>query len=121
MSLVKGKNTKPELAVRKFLWATGYRYRLHYKNLPGAPDIVFPSKKKVVFVHGCFWHGHECRKGKLPKTRTEFWEEKIQRNRKRDKANEKVLRKLGWESRVIWECQTKNEKALERLVKFLSK
>ncbi|MDH5509365.1 MAG: very short patch repair endonuclease [Nitrospinota bacterium] len=120
MSKIKGKNTTPEIKIRLYLWGKGLRYRLHRKNLPGTPDITFPSQNKVIFVHGCFWHGHKCRKSKLPKTRTDFWKEKIMRNKKRDTANRRALKKLGVESFVIWECQVEHEKALKRLMSFLA-
>jgi DNA mismatch endonuclease (patch repair protein) len=121
MSKIRGKNTIPEMRVRKFLWSHGYRYRLHRKDLPGTPDIVFPSRHKVVFVHGCFWHGHECRKGKLPKTRTEYWRGKIERNKERDAKSIESLKKLGWEPFTVWECQSKVESTLKHLLEFLSK
>lgn len=105
MSKVRGKNTIPELKVRQYLWRLGFRYRLHRKDLPGSPDLVFPSKWKVVFVHGCFWHGHICRIDKLPKTRTDFWKAKISRNAERDRANIKKLKSLGWKAFEIWECE----------------
>ena len=120
MSKIRGKNTGPELNIRKYLWLLGFRYRLHRKDLPGSPDIVFPSKRKVIFVHGCFWHGHKCRKDKLPKTRTDFWQEKIDRNASRDRLNVKKLKVLGWKSFEIWECEVKNDKALKKMLKFLS-
>lgn len=120
MSKIRGKNTTPELLVRKFLWELGFRYRLHRKDLPGCPDLVFPSRRKVVFVHGCFWHGHVCRRDKLPKTRTDFWREKMERNAKRDRLNVKKLKKLGWQSFEIWECEVKNDKVLKKLLKFLA-
>jgi len=121
MSKVRGKNTIPELKVRQYLWRLGFRYRLHRKDLPGSPDLVFPSKWKVVFVHGCFWHGHICRIDKLPKTRTDFWKAKISRNAERDRANIKKLKSLGWKAFEIWECELKNERSLKILVNFLNK
>ena len=120
MSKIRGKNTTPELLVRKYLWSLGFRYRLHRKDLPGSPDLVFSSKRKVVFVHGCFWHGHVCRRDKLPKTRTDFWKEKMDRNAKRDRLNVKKLKKLGWKSFEIWECQVKSGKSFKKLLKFLA-
>ena len=107
MSHVKEKNTRPELAVRKLLWSNGYRYRLHCKELPGKPDIVFPGRKKVLFVHGCFWHYHKCNRFKWPKTNAEFWAKKIHDNVTRDKKNLMQLKKLGWRYLVIWECELK--------------
>jgi len=111
MSRIKGKNTKPELLVRKWLWAHGYRYRLHRKDLPGKPDIVFPGRKKVVFVHGCFWHKHNCRYFKWPETNSEFWKTKIESNVKRDKENYRKLNNEGWEYLVVWECETKSRQS----------
>ena len=111
MSRIKGKNTKPELLVRKWLWAHGYRYRLHRKDLPGKPDIVFPGRKKVVFVHGCFWHKHNCRYFKWPETNSEFWKTKIESNVKRDKENYRKLNNEGWEYLVVWERETKSRQS----------
>jgi DNA mismatch endonuclease, patch repair protein len=108
MSRIKGKNTKPEMLVRKFLHANGFRYRLHVKDLPGKPDIVLPKYKTVVFVHGCFWHGHEhCKYFKVPKTRTDWWLNKINGNIANDVKSAKALKKLGWRVITIWECQLK--------------
>lgn len=108
MSRIKGKNTKPEILVRKFLHSKGYRFRLHDKKLPGKPDIVLPKYKTVIFVHGCFWHGHKnCRYFVVPKTRTEWWLEKIEGNKKRDKQKFRELRKLGWKTVLIWQCKIK--------------
>lgn len=121
MSAVKNKNTAPEMLVRRLLHSLGYRYRLHSKKLPGKPDIVFGPRKKVVFVHGCFWHGHECRMGRLPSTRREFWQKKIAANRERDKLQQDELTALGWRYLVIWECETPDAVALtRRLREFLS-
>ena len=109
MSKVRGRDTKPEMRVRRRLHALGYRYRLQAKELPGRPDIVFRPRRKAIFVHGCFWHRHEgCRYASTPKTRTEFWEEKFRQNIERDDRNEKALSKLGWKTLIIWECQLKN-------------
>lgn len=108
MSGISGKNTKPELLVRKALFAKGYRYRLHDKKLPGKPDIVLPKYKTVVFVHGCFWHGHEnCYLFRLPKSRTDFWKSKIESNIDRDRTNENSLLFAGWRIVNIWECALK--------------
>jgi DNA mismatch endonuclease (patch repair protein) len=105
MSRIRGKDTKPELAVRRMLHAMGYRFRLHRKDLPGRPDIVFPGRRKVIFVHGCFWHGHEgCRLAARPSTRADFWAAKIDGNRARDARNLASLRDAGWEAHVLWEC-----------------
>lgn len=110
MSQIKGKNTKPELLIRKWLWANGYRYRLHYKNLPGKPDLVFPGRKKVIFVHGCFWHRHDCRYFKWPKSNSEFWRQKIEGNVERDQKNSAALVASGWVYLIIWECTLKDTK-----------
>ena len=108
MQAIKAKDTKPEMVVRRYLHAQGFRYRLHVKNLPGKPDIVLPKYKTVIFIHGCFWHGHEgCKYYVVPKTRTEWWLEKIGRNRKSDKLAMKELKKAGWKVIVIWECEIK--------------
>ena len=120
MSQIKGKNTKPEMLVRKFLFSKGFRYRLHVKNLPGNPDIVLPKYKTVIFVNGCFWHGHKgCRYFVLPKTRTEWWLQKIKGTWLRDKEAEIKLQVLGWKVIVIWECELKNIKKEDRLTKLI--
>ena len=107
MSGIRGKDTKPELLIRRALHAKGFRYRLHAKDIPGRPDMVFPRFHSVVFVHGCFWHGHDCSLFRLPATRTEFWEEKIARNRKRDDEVSNMLVENGWRQLVVWECAIK--------------
>lgn len=104
MSRVRGKDTKPELMIRRALHAAGMRYRLHGAKLPGRPDIVFPAQRAVVFVHGCFWHGHHCPMFRLPATRTEFWSEKIGKNQVRDAATVSALSSLGWRVFTVWEC-----------------
>jgi DNA mismatch endonuclease (patch repair protein) len=105
MSRVRGKDTKPELRVRSHLHAAGLRYLLHDKRLPGKPDLSFPSRRVAVFVHGCFWHGHEgCKRATLPATRPEFWQVKIDGNRKRDQRDREALAALGWQVRIIWQC-----------------
>ena len=110
MSRIKGKNTKPEEVVRKYLFSKGFRYRKNDRRLPGTPDIVLPKYRTVVFVNGCFWHGHEnCRFFIIPKTNTEFWINKIERNRQRDKKQTAELEKQGWKVLVIWECQLKKK------------
>ena len=107
MASVRSKNTKPEMRVRKTAHRIGYRYRLHRKDLPGKPDLVFPSRRIALFVHGCFWHGHPCKRGdRMPATNVDYWREKIARNQRRDTANRLLLRELGWTPVVIWECQT---------------
>jgi DNA mismatch endonuclease Vsr len=118
MSRIRSKDTRPELAVRQALFGLGYRYQLHRKDLPGKPDIVFPSRKKAVFVHGCFWHAHEgCKVANLPKSRTEFWQAKFQRNIERDKLNKHALRQMGWTTLTVWECEIKHPDRLLRRVK----
>ncbi len=111
MSRVRGKDTKPEMLVRKFLFSKGFRYRLHDKKLPGKPDIVLPKYKTVIFIHGCFFHGHEnCRYFKVPATRTAWWLDKIEGNKKRDRESEKKLTELGWKVITVWECELKKER-----------
>ncbi|NOX81845.1 MAG: DNA mismatch endonuclease Vsr [Alphaproteobacteria bacterium] len=106
MRAVKSKDTKPEIVVRKALFALGYRYRLNVKHLPGKPDLVFAKYRTVIFVHGCFWHGHHCKRGaRTPKTNTAYWTNKIARNKARDKKNAAALRKLGWRVITLWECK----------------
>ena len=106
MSQIKGKDTKPELIVRRFLFANGFRYRLHVKDLPGKPDIVLPKYKTVIFVNGCFWHGHEnCKYFKLPKTRMNWWKEKIDKNKLNDKINIGKLKDINYNVITIWECE----------------
>lgn len=112
MSRIKAKDTKPELSVRKFLFANGFRYKLHAKYLPGKPDIVLTKYKTVLFINGCFWHGHEdCRYFSLPKTRTEWWLKKISANKNRDIINSKKIKEAGWHVINIFECNLKSEKA----------
>ncbi|MBX6763924.1 MAG: DNA mismatch endonuclease Vsr [Rubrobacteraceae bacterium] len=113
MSRVRSRDTAPERTVRSLLHRLGYRFRLHRKDLPGKPDIVLPRYKTVIFVHGCFWHGHDCPKGRLPKTNGEFWSNKIARNRQRDLEHEKALKQLGWSVLTVWECQLADTKHLE--------
>lgn len=120
MSRVRAKDSKPEMVVRRAAHAMGYRYRLHRNDLPGKPDLVFPAKKKVVFVHGCFWHRHDCKLGRLPKSNLDFWLPKLQKNRQRDLANQAALNALGWEALIVWECEIGDEGALRaRLGDFL--
>lgn len=109
MAKVKSKNTKPEMIVRKIAYAMGYRYRLHGKGIPGKPDLVFGWRRKVIFVHGCFWHGHDCGRCRLPKTRTSYWLEKINKNMQRDSRNQKGITAMGWQYIIIWECQLKEK------------
>jgi DNA mismatch endonuclease (patch repair protein) len=121
MSRVQSQNTKPELLVRSLAHRLGYRFRLYRRELPGAPDLVFPSRRQVVFVHGCFWHGHSCKRGaRLPKANADYWREKIARNRKRDQKNKRQLQQLGWSVLVLWECQLRDQSKLAlRLLRFL--
>ena len=120
MSSVGQKNTAPEMALRRALHWRGYRFRLHRRDLPGSPDIVFPSRKMVVFVHGCFWHGHGCRWGRLPKSRPEYWRPKIETNKERDKRVLTELRDAGWEPLVVWQCELRDiEGAVGRVEAFL--
>ncbi len=120
MSQIKGKNTKPELLVRKYLFAKGFRYRLHNKNLPGKPDIVFSKLKTVIFVHGCFWHGHEnCKYFVVPKTRTEWWLNKINRNKHLDEENLSKLKAEGWKVFIIFECDLKGAHMKDTLSKIV--
>ncbi|MGO8118029.1 very short patch repair endonuclease [Rhizobium leguminosarum] len=123
MSRIRSKDTKPEMQVRRIVHALGYRYRLHRRELPGKPDLVFGPRRKVIFVHGCFWHHHDggnCRRARMPKSRLEYWEPKLQRNVRRDAENLKQLCERGWNVLVIWECQLANEGQLrERIIEFL--
>lgn len=110
MSGIRGKNTRPEILIRKLLFSAGYRYRLHRRDLPGIPDIVLPKYHAVIFVHGCFWHAHAgCHYYKLPKTNTAFWEEKLYANMARDKKNMKALALKGWRVLVVWECSVRDK------------
>jgi DNA mismatch endonuclease (patch repair protein) len=104
MSGIRGKDTRPELTIRRALHRRGFRYVLHSRKIPGRPDLVFPSRHAVIFIHGCFWHGHDCRFFRLPSTRTEFWQEKIEANRNRDHEVHAVLERNGWRQLTIWEC-----------------
>lgn len=122
MSKVKSKNTMIELVVRKFLFSKGFRYRVNVKTMPGTPDIVLKNYRTVIFVNGCFWHGHDCSIYKIPKTRVEFWQNKIERNRERDVKVRNQLRQLGWRTMVIWECQLKvkvRQQTLEEVANLL--
>ena len=120
MSRVKNKNTKPEVQVRSMLHRMGYRFRLHRRDLAGAPDIVLPRHRKAVFVHGCFWHNHDCPRGKRPRTRTEFWNAKLDANIERDRANQEALEEKGWRVLTLWECEVKDPDYIqEKLRHFL--
>ena len=121
MSRIKGKNTKPEMLVRKFLFANGFRYRLHDTKLPGKPDIVLPKYNTVIFINGCFWHGHKgCPYFVIPKTRTEWWLQKIKGTRTRDKAAEIALNVMGWKVITLWECRLKKNNLTSTLTSLLS-
>lgn len=122
MSRVRGKDTSAEIKVRSLTHRLGYRFRLHRKDLPGKPDLVFTSRKKVILVHGCFWHGHECARGaRTPKTNSEYWIEKIRKNSERDLKNNGLLESLGWDVLTVWECETKDIMKLEQTInEFLS-
>ncbi len=121
MSRIRNRDTKPELAVRKLLHGMGYRYRLHRSDLPGTPDLVFPGRSSVIFVHGCFWHLHDgCKHARMPKSRVAYWVPKLKGNRTRDRRNERALRTRGWRVMVIWECQVGNLDRIEsRARRFL--
>ena len=121
MARIGARDTGPELAVRRLLHRLGYRYRLHNRQLPGTPDISFPGRRKAVFVHGCFWHRHDgCRRTTTPRTRTAFWKDKFDKNVVRDRTNMMDLSALGWETMVVWECETTDIEALaSRLVEFV--
>jgi len=126
MSHISGKETKPEILVRKFLFANGFRYRKNVKSLRGAPDIVLPKYKTAIFIHGCFWHGHEgCPKSKLPQTRRDFWGKKISENVKRDKKDIQLLQKEDWNIITIWQCEISNsqkrQKRLEALISAIKR
>jgi DNA mismatch endonuclease (patch repair protein) len=119
MSKVRGKNTKPELIVRRLLHALAYRFRLYQSKLPGTPDLVFPKRRKVIFVHGCFWHRHKgCPRATSPKTRQQFWLKKFATNKTRDRRNIKALNALGWQAQVVWECETRDLAKLSRKIRL---
>lgn len=113
MSKISGKETKPEILVRKYLFAQGFRYRKNVKELPGKPDIVLSKYKIVIFIHGCFWHGHSCKQGTLPQTNYKFWQEKIGKNLERDNRNILELKEKGWNVIIVWQCEIKNKKSKE--------
>lgn len=117
MSSIRGRDTKPEMVVRRYVHQSGLRYRLHDRRLPGTPDLVFPKYRLALFVHGCFWHRHSgCANSVHPKSNAEFWQTKLQGNVARDRRNEERLLRLGWRVRVVWECQTQDLKVLEHIV-----
>lgn len=120
MSRVRSRDTRPEMTVRRLIHSLGYRYRLHRRDLPGSPDLVFPGRRKVIFVHGCFWHRHPgCRNCRMPKSKLEFWKPKLTANRKRDLANQRNLLKEGWGVFIIWECELGDMDLSQRIIKFL--
>ena len=122
MAAIRGKNTAPEMLIRSILHRLGYRFRLHRRDLPGTPDIVFPARKGVMFVHGCFWHGHKCPRGVVPSSNVDFWQTKIAKNRERDRRAQRQLRREGWKVLIIWECEMKNkDKLAKRLSRFLER
>lgn len=121
MQRVGTKNTGPEKLVRSLLHRLGYRFRLHYRDLPGTPDIVFPSRRIAIFVHGCFWHSHGCRKGQPPKSRLDYWGPKLAANRQRDERNIEMLTLAGWRVEIVWQCELSDtETLISRLTKLLS-
>lgn len=117
MRAIRGKDTKPELAVRSLVHKLGYRFRLHRADLPGKPDLVFPARFKVIFVHGCFWHSHGCKSGLIPNSNRDFWLPKLSRNRSRDGRNLEALKQQGWKALVIWQCELRDPRALRLKVK----
>lgn len=120
MSRIRGRDTRPEMVVRRYLHSRGFRYRLHSRYLPGKPDIVLPRYGVVIFVNGCFWHAHKCQRGRVPSTRKSFWVEKFEKNKRRDEKNRRALRRAGWRVYTVWECSlstvSRAEKRLGRLV-----
>ena len=116
MARITGKNTSPEIEVRRFLHARGFRFRLHRKDLPGYPDIVLAKYRTAILVHGCFWHGHTCKDGGRPKSNQGYWNQKLDRNKKRDARNARNLRALGWKQIVVWGCEVSDEPRLERKI-----
>lgn len=121
MSHIRGTDTEPEMIVRRIVHSMGFRYRLHVKTLPGKPDLVFPRLRKVIFVHGCFWHRHRkatCKLARLPKSHLEFWQTKLEGNRQRDQMIKRALRKAGWSILEVWECEIKNFDALKRRLRY---
>lgn len=124
MGKIQSKDTSPEMIVRRLVYCLGYRYRLHRKDLPGKPDLVFSGRKKIIFVHGCFWHQHSittCKIARIPKSRTDYWIPKLQHNVERDSEHQRVLEAGGWKILVIWECEVKNMDEMKKTIsKFLS-
>jgi len=122
MRVIRGRDTLPEIAVRSLVHKLGYRFRLHRQDLPGKPDLAFPARCKVIFVHGCFWHSHACKTGLIPKSNRDFWLPKLRRNKARDKENIDALKQLGWGALVIWQCELKDSRAIGiRVKRFLGR
>jgi DNA mismatch endonuclease (patch repair protein) len=120
MSRVRSTDTTPELVVRRLSYALGYRHRLHRRDLPGTPDLVYPCRRKAIFVHGCFWHGHGCSRDRTPASNRTYWNAKRRRNKERDRRNQARLRALGWKVLLIWECELRNRERLrKRIISFL--
>ncbi|WP_211464746.1 very short patch repair endonuclease [Collimonas silvisoli] len=120
MRAIRGKNTTPEIIVRKLVFSLGYRYRLHGGNLSGKPDLVFPGRRRVIFIHGCFWHYHNCSKGKPPKSNLDYWLPKLKENRRRDVRNQKSILSIGWKFLVIWQCELSDTVQLKKkIIDFL--
>ena len=119
MASIKSKNTKPEIFVRKLLHGLGFRFSLHKDNLPGKPDLYFRKYNLAMFVHGCFWHQHDCKKRRTPQTNTHFWKEKLKKNKERDERDIKILAKMGIRTHVIWECEIKNNSFLENTIRIV--
>lgn len=116
MRAIRSKDTRPEMIVRRMVHALGFRFRLHRMDLPGRPDLVFPSKKKLIFVHGCFWHSHGCARAHAPRSNLDYWQSKLERNRKRDAGSRRLLNVLGWKSLVVWECDVKKLSAVSKKI-----
>lgn len=124
MSRIRSKNTKPEMLVRRYLYANGFRYRVNVRTLPGTPDIVLKKFRTVIFIHGCFWHSHSCQQGRLPQSNVDFWIRKLTRNKERDSDVREKLRQLGWKTMIVWECQLKpavRQQTLQEVVYLLNK
>lgn len=117
MAAIRGAGTKPEMLVRRTAHGLGYRFRLHVKDLPGRPDLVFPKRRKVIFVHGCFWHRHGCRYSVMPRTRREWWQAKLEGNAARDRRDQEALQALGWIVLVLWECDLRDAEGLRQVIR----
>lgn len=121
MRNIRAANTQPEVRLRKALHALGFRYKLHVRDLPGTPDVVLPKYKAVIQIRGCFWHSHSCQRGRIPKSKSEYWKNKLERNRLRDASSDEKLRQLGWSVIVVWECEIRSKEGLEQKVSDLEK